>query len=110
MSGVGTGWRPRAAWSRASAPSAAFQIAWITLIVLKLTGVISWSWWWVLSPAWIGGILLVVVVCALLIGLRWHARRQTRLWLDQLGPEVLRDFLAGRADLSASGDEPESRP
>lgn len=25
----------------------------ITFIVLKLTKVISWSWWWVLSPIWI---------------------------------------------------------
>jgi len=25
------------------------------LIVLKLTGVIDWSWWWVVSPLWISG-------------------------------------------------------
>jgi hypothetical protein len=25
----------------------------LTFIVLKLTGVIAWSWWWVLSPLWI---------------------------------------------------------
>lgn len=25
----------------------------ILFIGLKLTGVISWSWWWVLSPMWI---------------------------------------------------------
>jgi len=25
----------------------------ITLIVLKLTHLIDWSWWWVLSPLWI---------------------------------------------------------
>ncbi len=31
----------------------------IVFIVLKLTGVISWSWWWVLSPAWIGIALTV---------------------------------------------------
>jgi len=32
-------------------------------IILKLTGVIDWSWWWVLSPIWI-----VVLLC--LIGTR----------------------------------------
>ena len=26
----------------------------IAFIVLKLTGVIDWSWWWVLAPVWIG--------------------------------------------------------
>lgn len=25
----------------------------IAFVVLKLTGVIAWSWWWVLSPVWI---------------------------------------------------------
>lgn len=25
----------------------------IVFIVLKLTGYIDWSWWWVLSPVWI---------------------------------------------------------
>lgn len=24
----------------------------IVFIVLKLTGVINWSWWWVLTPIW----------------------------------------------------------
>lgn len=36
-------------------------------IVLKLTGVIDWSWWWVLSPLWIPIVLMLVgmliVVC-----------------------------------------------
>lgn len=29
-------------------------------LVLKLTGVIGWSWWWVTAPAW-GGALVVVL-------------------------------------------------
>lgn len=29
-------------------------------IVLKLIGVISWSWWWVLSPLWISLIVLAI--------------------------------------------------
>lgn len=34
----------------------------VAFIVLKLTGVIAWSWWWVLSPAWISaGIVLVIL-------------------------------------------------
>lgn len=36
------------------------------LIVLKLAGVIDWSWWWVLSPLWLSGILLAPVLCVLL--------------------------------------------
>ena len=46
-------------------------IALPALIVLKLAGVIAWSWWWVLSPLWIGGIQLAAVLCALLALLAW---------------------------------------
>lgn len=33
----------------------------ILFIGLKLTGYISWSWVWVLSPLWIGAILAVLI-------------------------------------------------
>ncbi len=26
----------------------------VAFIVLKLSHVIAWSWWWVRSPAWVG--------------------------------------------------------
>ena len=32
----------------------------IVFIVLKLTNVIAWSWWWVLSPLWISAALFVL--------------------------------------------------
>jgi hypothetical protein len=46
------------------------------LIVLKLTGVIAWSWWWVLSPLWISGILIAPVLLVLLALLGWHMFRR----------------------------------
>lgn len=39
----------------------------IVFITLKLCGVISWSWWWVLSPVLIS-IGLVLVILALMLG------------------------------------------
>ena len=40
----------------------------IVFIVLKLTGYISWSWWWVLSPLWIpAAIVVVIMIIALII-------------------------------------------
>ena len=39
----------------------------ITFIVLKLCKVISWSWWWVLSPIWIVAIITVVAIILALI-------------------------------------------
>jgi len=40
----------------------------VVFIVLKLVGVISWSWWWVISPLWIPlGLALVLLAIYLLI-------------------------------------------
>jgi hypothetical protein len=34
----------------------------ILFIGLKLTNYIDWSWWWVLSPLWIGFVILLVLL------------------------------------------------
>lgn len=39
----------------------------IAFIVLKLLGVITWSWWWVLSPAWISFALALLLIIVLAI-------------------------------------------
>ena len=39
----------------------------IAFIVLKLTNFISWSWWWVLSPIWIGAALWVVALATVFL-------------------------------------------
>lgn len=39
----------------------------IVFIVLKLLGLINWSWVWVLSPLWIGTGLAVVLLIGFLI-------------------------------------------
>ena len=34
----------------------------LLFIGLKLGGVIDWSWWWVLSPLWIGFAICIAVI------------------------------------------------
>jgi hypothetical protein len=34
----------------------------VAFIVLKLTDVIDWSWWWVLSPLWIPVVILLAIL------------------------------------------------
>lgn len=34
----------------------------VAFVVLKLTGVIGWSWWWVMSPVWIPCAILVLII------------------------------------------------
>jgi len=48
----------------------------VAFVILKLTGYITWSWWWVTLPFW-GGLAFVLallfgggVIAALWIGLR----------------------------------------
>lgn len=39
----------------------------VAFVVLKLTGFINWSWWWVTVPFW-GGLVIVLAVL-LIIGI-----------------------------------------
>jgi hypothetical protein len=34
----------------------------ILFIGLKLTHVINWSWWWVLSPIWISTLFVLIII------------------------------------------------
>ena len=40
----------------------------ILFIGLKLTGYITWSWWWVLAPMWIPLALVVVILLFVFLG------------------------------------------
>ena len=44
----------------------------VVFIVLKLTGYIAWSWWWVLSPIWITALLCVPIIVIVAIVLLWR--------------------------------------
>ena len=45
-----------------------FMILFIVFLVLKLTNVINWSWWWVTAPLWIPvSIALVLLLIAIAI-------------------------------------------
>lgn len=39
----------------------------LIFIVLKLCKVVTWSWWWVLSPIWISWGLALVLILFLLL-------------------------------------------
>ena len=38
------------------------MVLFIVFLVLKLTGTIDWSWWWVTSPLWIPLAAAVVIL------------------------------------------------
>lgn len=42
----------------------------VVFLILKLTNLINWSWWWVLAPMWMSllfAILVIVVVVLILL-------------------------------------------
>jgi hypothetical protein len=39
----------------------------IVFLVLKLTGNIDWSWWWVTSPLWLPGVLVIIFIIIVMI-------------------------------------------
>ena len=39
----------------------------VAFVVLKLVGVIDWSWWWVTSPLWIPIVLVLGILLFVLI-------------------------------------------
>ena len=47
----------------------------ILFIGLKLTGHIAWSWWWVLSPLWIGLSIALLILAAVFALYLWSGRR-----------------------------------
>lgn len=43
----------------------------VAFVILKLVGVITWSWWWVLSPLWLPFVAVVIflLVAAIIAGI-----------------------------------------
>ena len=39
----------------------------VAFIVLKLTGYIDWSWWWVVSPIWIPVVLVLIIMVVMFV-------------------------------------------
>jgi len=50
--------------SNSSSGASSESLLGVAFVVLKLTGVIGWSWWWVTAPFW-GGL---AILAAFLIG------------------------------------------
>jgi len=43
-------------------------ILFLIFMVLKLTGNIDWSWWWITAPIWLPIGIIIIVLLVMLIG------------------------------------------
>lgn len=50
----------------------------IVFIVLKLCGVIDWSWVWVLAPMWISFVLWILIIAVIGFVLKSKIRRKEK--------------------------------
>ena len=57
------------------------MILFIVFLVLKLTNVINWSWWWVTAPLWIPSAIIIgiglLVVVAFIIEMMLSKNKKT---------------------------------
>jgi phosphoglycerol transferase MdoB-like AlkP superfamily enzyme len=55
----------------------------VAFVVLNLTKVIDWSWWWVLSPLWIPvALVLLISIAWVLIELVKYVRKNRKNWCN----------------------------
>lgn len=53
--------------SASSGGLGAFGLLGVVFVVLKLTGVIDWSWWWVTAPFWLPTTVVLACVAVFLL-------------------------------------------
>ena len=54
-----------------------FGLLGIVFITLKLTGVIAWSWWWVLAPFWVPlsiTLLAIAIIVFIAVVFKWGSK------------------------------------
>ena len=52
----------------------------IVFLTLKLTGAITWSWWWVTSPLWmmVAIVVLTALTASAVFAFKYRKMRRTR--------------------------------
>lgn len=54
-------------------------ILFIVFLILKLTNVIDWSWWWVTAPLWISiAITIVIFIFIVIFQLIIHMKKRNK--------------------------------
>jgi membrane protein YdbS with pleckstrin-like domain len=57
-------------------------LTFIVFLVLKLCGVIDWSWWWVTAPLWgpfallIAGLFIYIIIAVIIALVRYCIRKR----------------------------------
>lgn len=55
--------------NRTNRGMSALSVLALIFFVLKVTGLIDWSWWWVLSPIWIPFMVYILAILIIVIAI-----------------------------------------
>lgn len=61
-----------------SAGSGGAWILFLIFLVLKLTHVINWSWWWVTAPLWGSAIIAIITIIIMVIIVHKNDKKTTK--------------------------------
>lgn len=53
-------------------------VVFVVFLILRLSGVISWSWWWVTSPLWIVAAIIVAITILYVAVFTYRYRKYKR--------------------------------
>lgn len=62
----------------------------IAFVIMKITGAITWSWWWVLAPFWIPVCIGIVLLCVVGV-LTWKICKQDDIDVSINKETVIKD-------------------
>jgi len=54
-----------------------FEVLGVAFVVLKLAGIIDWSWWWVTAPFWAGPVLVIALSAMIVPVYFWLERKKS---------------------------------
>lgn len=55
--------------------ASAIELLGVAFVVLKLCGVIDWSWWWVTAPMWMPLTILILFIVWLVVTDKYPGRQ-----------------------------------
>lgn len=56
----------------------------VVFIILKLCGLINWSWWWVMSPTLFSLAVVLIALAIAAIALKIQEKRKEKEWQEWL--------------------------
>lgn len=97
-------------WAETHKTGGVGYLGWLSLIfiVLKLTGYINWSWWYVLAPIWVPFAIVFGLLALVLIALAivtCFSKRQSENSIEEDNPVSSYTIIISKDEITSSNEE-----